>query len=82
MKKSLEEYRLFIKGVSETIKNVAKNEKGRLLRVLLGTFGTSKLLGNLLTGKGKSSAGENIIGGGQNFCGCHIEPKFNGVNSN
>ena len=49
--------------------------------MLLGTFGTSKLLGNLLTGKGTSNAGGNIIGGGQNFWCCQIEPKFNGVNS-
>ena len=35
--------------------------------MLLGLFGTSKLLGNLLTGKGTISAGEKIIGGAQNF---------------
>ena len=49
--------------------------------MLLGTFGTSKLLGNLLTGKGTINAGENIIRGGHNFWCCQIEPKFNGVNS-
>ena len=35
--------------------------------MLLVTFSTSKLFGNLLTGKGTISAGENIIGDGQNF---------------
>ena len=48
---SLEEPGLFIKGVSETNKNVAKEQKGGFLSMLLGTLGAS-LLGNLLTGKG------------------------------
>ena len=49
--KSLEESGLFIKGVSQTIKNEAKEQKGEILRMLLGALGAS-LLGNLLTGKG------------------------------
>ena len=49
--KSLEESGLFIKGVSQTIKNEAKEQKGDILRMLLGALGAS-LLGNLLTGKG------------------------------
>ena len=40
-----------IKGVSETIKTEAKEQKGGLLSILLGTLGAS-LLGNLLTDKG------------------------------
>ena len=48
--KSLEESGLLIKGVSETIKNEAKEQKGRFLSKLLGTLGAS-LLENLLTGK-------------------------------
>ena len=49
--KSLEESELLIKGVSETIKIEAKEQKGGLLSMLLGTLSIS-LLGNLLTGKG------------------------------
>ena len=49
--KSLEESDLLIKGVSETIKNEAKNQKGGFLRMLFDTLGAS-LLRNLLTGKG------------------------------
>ena len=49
--KSLEESGLLIKGVSEAIKNEAKEQKGRYIGILLGTLGAI-LLGNLLTGKG------------------------------
>ena len=44
--KSLEECGLFIKGFSETIKNEAKEQKGKFLRTLLDTLGAS-LSGNL-----------------------------------
>ena len=47
--KSLEQSGLLIKGVSETIKIEAKEQKGRFLTILLGTLGAI-LLGNLLTG--------------------------------
>ena len=57
--KSLEESGLLIKGVSETIKNEAKEQKAGFLRMLLGTLGAS-LLGNLLTGKGTITAGEGV----------------------
>ena len=43
--KSLEEFGLLIKGVSETIKNEAKEQKEQFLGMLLGTLGVS-LLGN------------------------------------
>ena len=49
--KSLEESGLLIKGVSEAIKNEAKEQQGRYIGMLLGTLGAI-LLGNLLTGKG------------------------------
>ena len=55
--KSLEESGLLIKGVSEIIKNEAKEQKGRFFSILLGTLGVS-LLGNLLTGKVVMRAGE------------------------
>ena len=48
--KSLEESGLFIKSVSQSIKNEAKEQKGGFLGMLLGTLGAS-LLGNLLTDK-------------------------------
>ena len=49
--KSLEDSGLLLKGVTESVQNEIKEQKGRFLSMLLGTFGTS-LLGNLLTGKG------------------------------
>ena len=49
--KSLEEQALLIKGISKTIENEAKEQKGGFLGVLLGTL-VASLLGNLLTGKG------------------------------
>ena len=41
---------LLIKGVSETIKNEAKEQEGGFLNMLLGTLGAS-LLGKLLISK-------------------------------
>ena len=64
--RSLEESGLLIKGVSETIKNEAKEQKVRFLSMLLGTLGTS-LLGNLLTGKGVMRKGQDTIRSGQSF---------------
>ena len=54
--KFLGESGLLIKGISETIKNENKEQKGRLLGISLGS-----LLRNLLTGKGTSRAGEDTI---------------------
>ena len=48
--KFLEDSGLLIKGVSETIQNEAKEQKGGFLSMLLGTSGAS-LLRNILTGK-------------------------------
>ena len=64
--KSLEEFGLLIKGVSETIKNEAKEQKGGFLNMLLGNLGAS-LLGNLLVGKGTTRGGEGAIRAGQDF---------------
>ena len=58
--KSLEESILLRKGVSETIKNEAKEQESGFLSMLLGTLGAS-LLGNLLTGKRIMRAGEGAI---------------------
>ena len=72
---SLEESGLLIKGVSETVENEAKEEKGGFLNMLLATLGAS-LLGNLLAGKGAIAtsqgrgtirAGEGTVRAGQDF---------------
>ena len=64
--KSLEESVLLIKGVSQTIKNEVKEQKGGYTGMLLGTLGAS-LLGNLLTGKSTIRTGEVTIKTSQNF---------------
>ena len=64
--KSLEDSGLLIKGVSQTIKNEAKEQKGGFLSMLLETLGAS-LLGNPLTGKGTIRAGKGTIRAGQDF---------------
>ena len=60
MVKSLEDSGLLLKGVSGTIQNEAKEQKGGFLSMLLGTFGAS-LLANMLAGKGIDRAGEGYI---------------------
>ena len=62
--KPLEESGLFIKSISKTIKNDAKEQKGGFLSMFLGTLGVG-LLGNLLTGKGTIRAGESRIRAGE-----------------
>ena len=58
--KSLEHSGLLSKGVSETIQNEAKEQRGGFLSMLLGTLGTS-LLGDILRGGGINRAGEGVI---------------------
>ena len=55
--KSLEDSGLLLKGVTESVRNEVKEQKGGFLSMLLGTLGAS-LLGNLLTGKGIHRAGK------------------------
>ena len=55
--KSLEDSGLLLKGVTKTVQNEVKEQKGGFLSMLLGTLGAS-LLGNLLTGKGINRAGK------------------------
>ena len=55
--KELENSDILLKGVSETMENEIKEQRGGFLSLLLGTLGAS-LLGNLLTGKGIIRAGE------------------------
>ena len=70
--KSFEDSGLFWKGVTETVQNEVKEQKGGFLSMLLGTLGAN-LLGNILTwkgiyragkGKGIYRAGERIVRAG------------------
>ena len=54
---------LLLKGVSKTIQNEAKEQKGGSFSMFLGTLGAS-LLGNILAGKGINRAGEGFIRAG------------------
>ena len=51
---------ILLKGVTKTIKNETKEQKGDFLSMLLDTLGAS-LLGNLLTGRGTARAREGTI---------------------
>ena len=68
MVKSLEDSGVLLKGVSETIQNEAKEQRGGFLSMLLGTLGAS-LLGDLLTknlsGKGVIRGDEGVIRAGE-----------------
>ena len=48
---ALEDSNILLKGVTKTIKNETKEQKGGFLRMLLGTLGAS-LLRNILAEKG------------------------------
>ena len=64
--KSLEEPGLLIKGISETMKNEAKKQKGGFLGKLLVNL-AADLLENILTGKGTITTGEGTVRAAQNF---------------
>ena len=53
---ALEDCNILLKGVTKTVKNETKEQKGGLFSMLLDTLGAS-LLGNMLTGKGIVRAG-------------------------
>ena len=55
--KSLDDSGSLLDGVTKTVQNDVKEQKGGFLSMLLGTLGAS-LLGNLLTGKGIYRAGK------------------------
>ena len=55
--KSLEDSGLLLKGITETIQNEVKEQKGGFLSMLLGTLGAS-LLGNFLKSEGVYRAGK------------------------
>ena len=58
--KSRKDSGLLLNGVTESVKNEIKEQRGGFLSMLLGTLVTS-LLGNLLAGKGINRAGEGIV---------------------
>ena len=62
---ALENSGILLKGVTKTIENETKEQRGGFLSILLGALGAS-LLGNLLTGgKGIVRAGEGVIRAGE-----------------
>ena len=82
---ALENSNILIKGITKTIKNETKEQKGGFLSMLLDTLGAS-LLGNLLTGKDILRVGSwNKKGKGILRAGSEIqkyyknEPRFNDV---
>ena len=58
--KALENSGILLKGVTKTIENETKEQRGGFLSMLLDTLGAS-LLGNLLTGKGMMRTGEGSV---------------------
>ena len=66
--KSLEDSRVLLKGVSETIQNEAKEQREGFISMLLGSLGAS-LLGDVLSkglsGRGVIRAGEGTIRAGE-----------------
>ena len=64
--KLLEESGLLIQGISETIKNETKEQKGEFLSMLLGTF-TATILGNALQGRRVIRAAEDTIRASESF---------------
>ena len=65
--KSLEDFGLLLKGVSETIQHEAKEQRGGFISMLLVTLGASlpsDILSKGLSGKGVIRAGEGTIRAG------------------
>ena len=62
--KSLENSGLLLNGVTKSVKNEIKEQKGGFPSMLLGTMGAS-LLGNLFAGKGINTVGEGIVRAGE-----------------
>ena len=64
--KSLEVSGLLLKGVTETVQNEVKEQKGGFLSMILGILG-ARLLGNAISGKGAivTSQGRRIYRAGK-----------------
>ena len=74
---AIEDSNILLKGVTKTIKNEAKEQKGGFLSMLLDTLGAS-LLGNLLSGKETVRAGEGIVSAGY---GSSVKKRTNSATS-
>ena len=61
---ALENSGILLEGVTKTIENETKEQRGGFLSILLATLGAS-LLGNLLSGKGLARAGEGLVRAGE-----------------
>ena len=75
--KSLEDSGLLLKGVTETVQNEVKEQRGGFLSALLGTLGAS-LLGDLLTGRGiyRAGKGKGINRAGEGILRAGFENKM------
>ena len=62
---ALENSGILLKGVTKTIENETKEQRGGLLSMLLGTLGASLLDNLLIVGKGMMRAGEGIVRAGK-----------------
>ena len=62
--KSLEDSGFSLKGVTETVQNEVKEQKGGFLSMLLGTLSAS-LLGNILSGRRINKKGQGINRAGE-----------------
>ena len=58
--KSLKDSGLLLNGVTESVQNEVKEQRGGFFSMLLGTLGSS-LLGNLLTGKGAIATSQGRV---------------------
>ena len=61
---ALENSGILLKGVTKTIENETKEQRGGFLSMLIGTLGAS-FLGNILSGKGLVRAGKGIVRAGE-----------------
>ena len=77
----LENSGILLKGVSKTIENETKEQRGGFLSMLLGTLGAS-LLGNLLTGKGIMTAGDGIVCAGEGSVASRAKGEGSGSKKN
>ena len=72
---SLEDSGLLITGVSKTVENQVKEQKGGFLDMLAATLGAS-LLGNLLASKGVVRGGDRVIQAGEGVIRASEGQKF------
>ena len=78
--RSLEISGILLKGVSETIKNETKEQKGGFLSMLLGTLGAS-LLEDVLSGKGVINQEKGLLELAMGLKGLHLKNFFDSSTS-